>query len=234
MSQLCAIAPPCRRRRSAAPRSSSSSSACCQALNPILSQLRPTDAQVGSVLHYGGATSAAVPVSAVTDVQPLSASFNTTWEVGYKGIIAQRLRIALDLWYQIRGDVGVADRPDQSRPCSWIPTKLQSYLGTAIIQGLMAGGYSLAQAQGVVAQALPALIPIMAGLPQGTLAFTNTKLAPDQSIIASYTNGVGEIDVRGADFALDYQLNDTLDARGTRTRTSDRTSFRRSAASPMR
>jgi iron complex outermembrane receptor protein len=72
----------------------------------------------------------------------------------------------------------------------------------------MAGGYSLAQAQGVVAQALPALIPVMAALPQGALAFTNTKLAPDQSIIASYTNGVGEIDVRGADVALDYQVND--------------------------
>ena len=88
------------------------------------------------------------------------------------------------------------------------PAKLTSYLGTALVQGLMAGGYSLAQAQGVVAQALPALIPVMAALPQGALAFTNTKLAPDQSIIASYTNGFGEIDVRGADVAIDYQLND--------------------------
>jgi outer membrane receptor for monomeric catechols len=49
----------------------------------------------------------------------------------------------------------------------------------------------------------------MAGLPQGTLAFTNTKLAPDQSVIASYTNGQGSIDVRGVDFAADYQLTDT-------------------------
>src|ERR1019366_8070837 len=94
-------------------------------------------------------------------------------------------------------------------------TKLTSYRGAALTQGLMAGGYSLAQAQGVVAQALPALIPVMAALPQGALAFTNTKLAPDQSIIASYTNGLGEIDVRGADFAVDYQASDTWMLSGT-------------------
>src|ERR1019366_10558753 len=68
-------------------------------LNPILTSLRPTDAQVGSVLRIG---TTQVQTSAVTDIQPLQASFNTTWEVGYKGIIGKRLRVALDLWYQIR------------------------------------------------------------------------------------------------------------------------------------
>ena len=66
-----------------------------------------------------------------------------------------------------------------------------------------------AQAQATVASIATPLITIMAGLPQGTLAFTNTKLAPDQSIIASYTNGIGQIDVHGIDAALDYQLSDT-------------------------
>lgn len=179
-------------------------------LNPILTSLRPTDAQVGSVLRIG---TTQVQTSAVTDIQPLQASFNTTWEVGYKGIIGKRLRVALDLWYQIRA----AEAPiGQINPLVFMdPTKLTSYLGAALTQGLMAGGYSLAQAQGVVAQALPALIPVMAALPQGALAFTNTKLAPDQSIIASYTNGLGEIDVRGADFAVDYQANDTWMLSGT-------------------
>jgi len=173
-------------------------------LNPILTSLRPTDAQVGSVLRIGAL---AVPVSSVTDIEPLHAAFNTTWEVGYKGIIGQRLRVAVDLWYQIRGDVGVPI--GQINPLVFMDqTKLTPYLGAALTQGLMAGGYSLAQAQGVVAQALPALLPVMLALPQGALAFTNTKLAPDQSIIASYTNGVGELDVRGADVAIDYQLND--------------------------
>ncbi len=175
------------------------------ALNPILTALRPTNAQVGSVIHYGSASSAAVAAASVADIAALNASFNTTWELGWKGIIGNRLRVALDLWYQIRA----ADAPiGQVNPSVFMdPTKLQAYLGASFA------------AAGVPAAAIPtylaALIPLMAGLPQGTLAFTNTKLAPDQSIIASYTNGQGQIDVRGMDVALDYQLTDKWMLAGT-------------------
>ena len=173
-------------------------------MTAALNSLRPTDAQVGSVMRLG---STAVPVSSITDIQPLSAAFNTTWEVGYKGILGQRLRLAVDLWYQIRGDVGVPI--GQINPLVFMdPAKLTGYLPAALTGALMANGYSQAQAQGVVGQVATSLIKLMAGLPQGALAFTNTKLAPDQSIIASYTNGVGQIDVRGADVAVDYQVND--------------------------
>ena len=165
-------------------------------LNPILTSLRPTDAQVGSVLRIG---STAVPTASVTDIQPLMASFNTTWELGYKGIIGKRLRVALDLWYQIRGDVGAPI--GQINPLVFMdPAKLGPYLVSQLTPAIGAAG---------AAQAAAALVPLMAGLPQGALAFTNTKLAPDQSIIASYTNGQGQIDVRGLDFAVDYQLSDT-------------------------
>ena len=173
-------------------------------MTAALNSLRPTDAQVGSVMRLGAT---AVPVSSITDIQPLSAAFNTTWEVGYKGILGQRLRVAVDLWYQIRGDVGVPI--GQINPLVFMdPTKLTGYLPAALTAALMANGYSQAQAQGVVGQVAPSLIKLMAALPQGALAFTNTKLAPDQSIIASYTNGVGQLDVRGADVAIDYQVND--------------------------
>lgn len=181
-------------------------------LLPILTTLQPTNAQVGAVLHYGGATTPAVQAASLADIAPLSASFNTTWEVGWKGIVAKRLRVALDLWYQIRGDVGAPI--GQINPQVFMDpsaAKLPAYLTAAIVQGLEAAPYneSAAQAQATAAAAVPPLVQLMAGLPQGTLAFTNTKLAPDQSIIASYTNGQGSIDVRGVDFAADYQLTDT-------------------------
>jgi outer membrane receptor for ferrienterochelin and colicins len=177
-------------------------------LLPILTTLQPTNAQVGSVLHYGGATTPAVQAASLTDIAPLSASFNTTWELGWKGILGKRLRIAIDGWYQIRGDVGVPI--GQINPQVFMdPAKLAPYLTTAIVQGLEAGGESAAQANATAAAAVTPLVQLMASLPQGTLAFTNTKLAPDQTIIASYTNGQGSIDVRGVDFAADYQLTDT-------------------------
>ena len=172
-------------------------------LNPILSTLRPTPAQLGTVLFNG----APLAASSVVDLSPLTASFNNTWEVGYKGLIGQRMRVALDLWYQIRGDVG---QPiGQANPLVlYDPTTLTNYLATNIAQGLIAGGASQAVAQATATQAVTALVPLMAALPQGTVAFTNSKLAADQSIIATYRNGIGDIDVRGLDLAVDYQAND--------------------------
>jgi iron complex outermembrane receptor protein len=172
-------------------------------LNPILSQLRPTSAQVGTVLLNG----APLAASSVVDLSPLTASFNNTWELGYKGIIGDRLRVTVDVWYQIRSDVG---QPiGQANPLVlYDPTSLTTYLATNITAGLVAGGASQAVAAATAQQAVAALVPVMAALPQGTLAFTNAKLGGDQSIIATYRNGTGDIDVHGLDFAADYQLSD--------------------------
>ena len=173
--------------------------ALINSLNPILQSLHPTNTDVGSVLHYGTAATPAVQAASLADISPLSASFNTTWELGWKGILGKRLRIAIDAWYQIRGDVGVPI--GQINPQVFMDqAKLQPYLVAALTPSIGAANATAAA---------NALAPLMAGLPQGTLAFTNTKLAPDQSIIASYTNGQGSIDVRGVDFAADYQLTDT-------------------------
>jgi iron complex outermembrane receptor protein len=173
-------------------------------LNPILSSLRPTPAQLGTVLRIG---STQVQVADVQDLQPLQASFNNTWELGYKGIIANKLRVAIDLWYQLRGDVGVPI--GQANPLVFYdPTTLGGYLATNITQGLIASGAPAATAQATATAAVSALVPLMAQLPQGALAFTNTKLAGDQSIIATYRNASGTLDVRGFDLAVDYQVND--------------------------
>lgn len=171
---------------------------------PILSQLRPTPANVGTVLRIG---SAAVTPASVLDQQPLNASFNNTWELGYKTIINDRIRLAVDAWYQLRGDVSAGAA--QLNPLVFYdPATLGGYLGAQIGAALVAQGVPVATAQATAAQAAGALTPVMAALPQGALSLTNTKLAGDQSIIATYTSGVGTVDVRGYDVALDYQMDD--------------------------
>ena len=171
---------------------------------PILSQLRPTPANIGSVLRIG---SAAVTPASVKDVGPLNASFNNTWEVGYKAIIKERLRLSVDAWYQLRGDVGAPI--GQLNPLVFYdPATLGAYLGGQIGAALAAQGVPAATAGATAAQAAGALTPLMAALPQGALALTNAKLANDQSIIATYTAGVGTVDVRGYDVAVDWQADD--------------------------
>jgi len=171
---------------------------------PILSQLRPTPANVGSVLRLG---STVVAATSVKDALPLTPSFNNTWEVGYKSIINDRIRVAVDAWYQLRGDVGAPI--GQLNPLVFYdPATLGGYLGAQIGAALAAQGVPAATAGATASQAAAALTPVMAALPQGSLALTNAKLAADQSIIATYTSGVGTIDVRGVDIAVDFQVDD--------------------------
>ncbi|MEA3247360.1 MAG: TonB-dependent receptor [Gemmatimonadota bacterium] len=172
-------------------------------LKPILSSLRPTPSEVGTTLM----TTAPVQASAVRDIAPLTASFNNTWELGYKGIVGSRLRVSLDLWHQIRGDVG--QTLGLAHPLVlYEPTSLGAYLVAKITQGLMAGGMSQAQAQATAQASAAALVPLMAALPQGTLAFTSPL--DDGSILVTYQNSPGEVKVTGADLAVDYQANADL------------------------
>ena len=171
---------------------------------PILSKLNPTPANVGTVLRIG---SAPVTAASTVDQGPLMASFNNTWEVGYKTIIKDRIRLAVDAWYQLRGDVGAPI--GQLNPLVFYdPATLGGYLGTQIAGALIAQGVPAATAAATGGQAAAALTPVMAALPQGALALTNAKLAGDNSIIATYTNGVGTLDVRGYDVAVDWQMDD--------------------------
>jgi iron complex outermembrane receptor protein len=186
----------------------------------LLGGAAPTPAQIGTVLRMG---STVVPVANVRDVPALGPSFNNTWEVGYKGIIKDRVRVAVDLWYQLRGDVGAPI--GQLNPLVFYdPTTLGAFLTSRLATPLgqffsspQGGGLSGAALQAAVGGYITSLATVMAQLPQGSLALgcpagittcAATALAADQSIIATYTSGVGSIDVRGVDLAVDWQVND--------------------------
>jgi outer membrane receptor for ferrienterochelin and colicins len=172
----------------------------------------PTPAQVGTALRMG---SAVVQAANVADARPLTASFNNTWEIGYKGIIKDRVRVAVDLWYQLRGDVG-APIGQLNPTVHYDPTTLGAFLGARLATPLgqffsspQGGGLSGAALQAAVTGYITSLTTVMATLPQGSLALNNAMLATDQSIIATYTSGVGSIDVRGTDIAIDWQATDS-------------------------
>jgi iron complex outermembrane receptor protein len=172
----------------------------------------PTIQQINTVLRMG---SAVVQPANIADMRPLTPSFNNTWEVGYKGILKERVRLAVDLWYQVRGDVGAPI--GQINPLVFYdPATLGGFLGARLQTPLgqffgspAGGGLSGAALQAAVSGYITSLATVMAQLPQGSLALTNTTLAPDQSIIATYSSGVGSIDVRGMDMAVDWQVNDS-------------------------
>ncbi|MBX9929239.1 MAG: TonB-dependent receptor [Gemmatimonadaceae bacterium] len=187
-----------------------------QQLNPILSQLRPTSAQVGTTLRdLAISGNPVIAASAVNNYAPLGASFNNTYELGWKGIYKEKLRVSLDLWYQIRA----TDPPTQllNPGVFYDPATLGAYIGGQVGAGLIASGVPAQVASATATAAAGALVPLMAAIPQGALAFDN-PLYTKPYLVFSYQNNTSQVDVRGADFAFDYLVDDQWTLSGTYSR----------------
>ncbi len=177
-------------------------------LGPILGGLRPTPADIGSVLL--DLNTRQPMTSAPTDYAPLGANFSNTWEVGYKGLFNEKVRLAADLWFQRRP----ADPTSQiiNPGVLFNPTQLATYIGTQV--GTATRNPALGQ------QAAAALTPIMAALPVGAAAF-DSPLYDSSYLVFSYQNAAGYVNVSGLDLAADFLLNDKWSLEGTYSYLSD-------------
>jgi len=173
-------------------------------LNALLG-LNPAHGQVGTIVRdLNSPARTAIPLSAITDLSPLGANFSNTWELGYKGIIGNRLRISADYWYQIRP----AEPTTQLIPqvVFYDPATLGGFLGAPTT-----GVTAALATNGVPTAAIPSIITgwttQVAGIPVGALNFNNPIY--DQSyLVFTYQNATGQVDVRGIDLAADYLLSD--------------------------
>jgi outer membrane receptor for ferrienterochelin and colicins len=167
-----------------------------------MNALNPTATQVGTILRdLGNPARPAIPLSSARDLAPLGANFSNTWEIGYKGVFANKLRLAVDFWYQIRP----ADPTTQLIPQAvfYDPATLSSYMQAQVGGALVANGVPAA-ALGAV---LPGLITTVAGVPTGVLNVDN-PLYDKSYLIFTYQNAQGQVDVRGIDLAVDYLFTD--------------------------
>jgi iron complex outermembrane receptor protein len=149
----------------------------------------------------------------VTDFEALGANFSNTWEIGYKGIIGDRLRISADYWYQIRPAEPTTQVINGDDVVFFNPATLGAYLGNPAT-----GVTAALAANGVPAPAISTVITnwttSLAGLPTGTLAFDN-DLYDRSYLVFTYQNATGQVDVRGIDLAVDYLVNDMYTVEAT-------------------
>ncbi|MBX3132057.1 MAG: TonB-dependent receptor [Gemmatimonadaceae bacterium] len=177
-----------------------------------LNGLTPTNTQMPLVLRNltPGLGSPLVNFNTVQDLAPLGANFSNTWEIGYKGIIGDRLRFSADYWYQIRPAdpttqvVNFDDAVFFDPGSGTSPNGLTGFVGgNATLQGALV-------ANGVPAPAVPAamstIITTLASIPTGTLAF-DSPLYDRSYFVFTYQNAEGHVDVRGIDLAVDYLLD---------------------------
>ncbi|WKW13126.1 TonB-dependent receptor [Pseudogemmatithrix spongiicola] len=178
-----------------------------------LNGLAPTNAQVPLILRNVLAGNAVTPFSSVSDYSPLGANFSNTWELGYKGIIGDRLRLSVDYWYQIRPAEPTTQVINADDIVFFNPATLGAYLGapaTGVTAALAANGVPAAAIGTVITNWTTSL----AGLPTGTLAFDN-DLYDRSYLVFTYQNAEGHVDVRGIDAAVDYLFNDMYSVEAT-------------------
>ena len=169
--------------------------------------LRALDPQTGSF----------VDVEDVNDVNPLKPTITQTYEVGYKGILMNRLAFSADVYHsRIKDFVGplVVETPNVFLD----PATLGAFLGgpmTAALadpananlkQALLAFD---APAQGGNGNGSPVdeLVKVIASIPFGTV--TPEQAADPNAVMLTYRN-YGDISLNGLDMNLTYYLNPSL------------------------
>ncbi len=173
--------------------------------------LAPTNTQVRGVLRNLLAPGTPiVPWTNPVDLSALGANFSNTWEVGYKGLFGNKLRVSADFWYQIRPADPTTQVINGDDAVFLDPTTLGSYLGAAMGGTLVANGVPA----GSVPAVITGWVTSLAQLPGGLLNF-DSPLYDKNYLVFTYQNAIGQIDVRGIDLAADYYFTDRLSVAAT-------------------
>ena len=166
------------------------------ALGGYLASLRPTAAQVGlNYLDVVTGTSGALSALTLDEIQPIRESTSTTLEAGYKGLLANRLLIAADVWWSRRENL-VTPLTVQTPLLLLNGHQLGAYLVPRFMADL---GMSQAQAQATAAALIgSATSPGLATIPVGVVSSADVD-APGGQLLVTYVNVDETIDLWGTD-----------------------------------
>ncbi len=177
-----------------------------------LQALAPTNAQVRGVLrNLGAAGNPIVPWTNPQDLAPLGANFSNTWELGWKGVFNNNLRVSADFWYQVRPADPTTQVVNLDDAVFLDPVTLTGYLGSCTGANVTTGSMApVLVANGVpcanVGAVITGWVTQLAQLPGGMLSFDN-PLWDKNYLLFTYQNGSGQVDVRGLDLAADYLID---------------------------
>ncbi len=172
----------------------------------FLMQNAPTTAQVGmAYLDVLSTVQTPRPITADLnfDLSPIRESNTTTYEVGYKGLLGDRVLLAADVWVAERDNFVSALRP--SVPLLFLDgATLGAFAVPRLTQHFMGRGMPQAQAQATAT----AVVTGMASLPVGVLSSNDVSTVQNRSdMLVTYQN-FGEVDLWGTDLSARVLLND--------------------------
>ncbi len=182
----------------------------------LLGTFQPGPAEVGTkfrLLNSSNGTFVDVDPTQLRDVDRIKPTIHTTFEGGYKGIVANRLQLSLDVWHENRKNfVGplLIETPNV-------------FLDATTLGGFLAAKLA---ASGVPAATIGALVPTLAGalggvsgstaatgVPLGVVNFNETN-SSGSDVIVTYRN-FGNMDLWGSDLGAQLLLDRGFSVTGT-------------------
>ncbi len=204
--------------------------ALVQMLNPQMTQVNGFSRGSLAMLNPSATSPSEqfVPVSDVSDIRPLAQTITQTIELGYKGIIADRVLVAVDGYYTHKENfVGPAL---MESPMVFVP-QLSADLVAALGSGIE-GNAALAGALQQMGLSPQAVAQIVVGFAEGQLPSASTPVAavvPRENnlgpgempeLMFAYRN-FGSVGFYGADVSTQIMVSDRFDVFGNLSWVSD-------------
>lgn len=194
----------------------------------------PTSANIPTRVAYLTSATTNLAPGAITDLTPLKATYNETYELGWKGAIGQRFSMDVAGWYQIRRDVGTpaslvtpsvfmdaGSTANQAAIGGYMGGRLQAGAITPAWQGALATALGAAGIPAgsistiitnIATQALNGFVPAALGnlarAPLGTVGFSDAVFGARPDLMASYRTAEGRLNIWGVDASMQYLVND--------------------------
>lgn len=181
----------------------------------FLNTLAPTSADISTVYNdLATGNMGALATLDLPDVKPIREETTTTLEVGYKGLIGERLLVTGDIWFSRRQNL-VTPLTIGTPLLMLNPTQTIAYLTQKFVSDLsMPQADAQATATQLVCGPTAACTQGMAAIPLGVISSEDVN-ANGAQILTTYYNVDDELDLWGADFSAMALLSDAVSLAGT-------------------
>lgn len=197
---------------------------------PVLAGLQPGPGDIGAMLSHPTENWLIPASEASSRIQPVPSveeSNTETFELGWTGILDQRVKITADVYFTRKNNF-VSPLLIQTPLVTFNGQDVAGYITGPIVQALTQQilaqnpGLPPEQAQDLAqqqaGQVVPALAEGIATVPVGVAS--SPELSGGSDLVVTYRN-IGDLDLWGSDFALQWFVDDSWSVNGTYSYVSD-------------
>ena len=188
--------------------------------------LNSLDPSAVEVMMLSSVTGARIPLSeaatAVPDAPGIRESYTETFEVGWQGLLGNKLALSADVYYTKKNDFIsplVPQNPLLILRGEDVGAMLQAQMAPILIPQLMGAGLTYDQAVAQVTATITALASGIGQIPTGVASSTGVA-SQEADIIVAYRN-VGDVDYWGADLGFSWFIDSQFTLSGTYSHVSE-------------